>query len=112
MQKLRFWGEILMFLHALLIICSTAAHIDCINSNITVLNNTAFLILVERTLWQGDILKPLIPLSFYHVSLLSLSCILVNNNSNVLKSLNIGHVITSFQFEISMLNLTRYFHKN
>ena len=37
-----------------------------------------------------------------------------NNNSNVLKSLNIAHVITKtlyLLFVVSMLNFTRYFHK-
>ena len=65
-----------MVLHALLISCPSTAHIDCINSNITVLNNTASLIIVKGTLRQGDILKPL-PFSFYFVSLLSFLCILV-----------------------------------
>ena len=65
-----------MVLQALVISCPSTAHIDCINSNITVLNNTASLILVKRTLRQGDTLKPL-PFSFYFVSLLSLLCILV-----------------------------------
>ena len=65
-----------MVLHALLVSCRSPAHIDCINSNITVLNNTSSLVLVKRTLRQGDILKPL-PFSFYFVSLLSLLYILV-----------------------------------
>ena len=64
-----------MVLHALVISCPSRAHIDCINSNITVINNTASLI-VKRTLPQGDILKPS-PFSFYFVSLLSLLRILV-----------------------------------
>ena len=37
-----------------------------------------------------------------------------NNHLNVLKSLNIGHIINitlSFQFVVSILNFTRYFHK-
>ena len=58
-----------MDLHAFLISCPSTAHIDCINSNITVKNNTASLILVKRTLRQGDTLKPL-PFSFYFVSFL------------------------------------------
>ena len=79
-----------MVLHALVISCPSTAHIDYINSNITVLNNTASLI-VKRTLPQDDILKPS-PFSFYFVSLLSLFG--ENDHSNVLKSLNIEHVIT------------------
>ena len=65
-----------MVLHASLIKCPSTAHIDCINSNITVLNNIASLLIVKGTLRQGDILKPL-PFSFFLVSLLSLLCILV-----------------------------------
>ena len=49
-----------MVLHALLISCPSTAHIDCINTDITVLNNTASLIIVKGTLRQGDILKPLL----------------------------------------------------
>ena len=64
-----------MVLHALLISFLSTAHRDSININITVLNNTYFLILVRGTLRQGDILTPL-PFSFYFVSLLSLLCIL------------------------------------
>ena len=64
-----------MVLHALLINFPSTAHTDCIDSNITILNNTAFPILVKRTLRQGDILTPL-PLSFYFVSLFPLFCIL------------------------------------
>ena len=64
-----------MVLRALVISCPSTGHIDCINSNITVLNNTASFI-VKRILPQGDTLKPS-PFSFYLVSLLSLLCILV-----------------------------------
>ena len=75
MQKLRFLGGKLNGFTRLLISFPSTAHIDCIDSNITILNNTAFPILVKRTLRQGDILKPF-PFSFYFLSLLSLFCIL------------------------------------
>ena len=93
MQNLRFFGGNLNGFTRLLISFPYTAHIDCIDSNITILNNTAFPILVKRTLRQGDILKPL-QFSFYFVSLLSFVYFGENNNSNVLKSLNIGYVIT------------------
>ena len=93
MQKLRFLGGNLNGFTRLLISFPSTAHIDCIDSNITILNNTAFPIIVKRTLLQGDILQPL-PFSFYFVSFISFVYFGENNNSNVLKSLNIGYVIT------------------
>ena len=90
MQKLKFVVE---NLNGLLLSFASTGHIDCINSNMSVLNHTAFLILVKRTLQKGEILK-LLQLSFCFVSFLSLVCIFgENNNSNYLKSLHIGHVI-------------------
>ena len=66
-----FGGKFEWFYNAVHISCPSTAHKDCINSHITVLNNTAFLIRVKRTLRQGDILKPFV-FSFYFVSLLFL----------------------------------------
>ena len=89
MQKIRFFGENLNVLHALLISFPSTVHVDGINSNITVLNNILFLILVRRTFRQGDILKPL-RFSFYFISFV----IWENDNISVLKALNIGQVIS------------------
>ena len=69
MQKLRFLGETFEWFS---IHSAHRLHQFQYNN----LNDTASLILVKRTLRQGDILKPL-PFSFYFVSLLSLLCSLV-----------------------------------